>query len=96
MVLWELSFKKAKAFGYFRPTKVPRRRQKKPEMITEMEFNSAGSSFSFLFRRKAKRKEKPDKKIKLQMQNPCRSFTGRVLFVLEFNYYRLISARWKP
>ena len=65
MVLWELSSKKAGAFGYFRPTKVPRRRQKeKPEMITEMEFNSAGSSFSFLFRRKekqkeAKRKEKP-------------------------------------
>ena len=63
LVLWELSFKKAEALGYFRPTKVPRRRQKeKPEMITEMEFNSAGSSFSFLFRRKAKRKEKPDKK----------------------------------
>ena len=41
MVLWELSSKKAGAFGYFRPTKVPRRRQKeKPEMITEMEFNS--------------------------------------------------------
>ena len=41
LVLWELSFKKAEAFGYFRPTKVPRRRQKeKPEMITEMEFNS--------------------------------------------------------
>ena len=65
-------------------------------MITEMEFNSAGSSFSFLFRRKAKRKEKPDKKIKLQMKNPCRSFTGRVLFVLEFNYYRLIPASRKP
>ena len=27
LVLWELSFKKAEAFGYFRPTKVPRRRQ---------------------------------------------------------------------
>ena len=41
LVLWELSFKKAEAFGYFRPTKVPRRRQKeKPEMITEMELNS--------------------------------------------------------
>lgn len=41
MVLWELSSKKAEAFGYFRPTKVPRRRQKeKPEMITEMELNS--------------------------------------------------------
>ena len=41
LVLWELSFKKAEAFGYFRPTKVPRRRQKeKTEMITEMEFNS--------------------------------------------------------
>ena len=41
LVLWELSFKKAEAFGYFRPTKEPRRRQKeKPEMITEMEFNS--------------------------------------------------------
>ena len=57
------------------------------------------SSFSFLFRRKekrkeAKRKEKPKEKIQLQMQNPCRSFTGRVLFVLEFNYYRLNPARW--
>ena len=41
LVLWELSFKKAEAFGYFRPTKAPRRRQKeKPEMITEMELNS--------------------------------------------------------
>ena len=55
------------------------------------------SSFSFLFGRKekrkeAKRKEKPEEKIQLQMQNPCRSFTGRVLFVLEFNYYRLIPA----
>ena len=38
------------------------------------------------------RKEKPEEKIQLQMQNPCRSFTGRVLFVLEFNYYRLIPA----
>ena len=28
LVLWELSFKKAEAFGYFRPTKVPRRRQR--------------------------------------------------------------------
>ena len=36
LVLWELSFKKAEAFGYFRSTKVPRRRQKEePEMITE-------------------------------------------------------------
>ena len=97
LVLLELSFKKAEAFGYFRPTKVPRRRQKeKPEMITEIEFNSAGSSFSFLFRRKAKRKEKPEEKIQLQMKNPCRSFTGRVLFVLEFNYYRLIPASRKP
>ena len=55
------------------------------------------SSFSFLFGRKekrkeAKRKEKPEEKIQLQMKNPCRSFTGRVLFVLEFNYYRLIPA----
>ena len=66
-----------------------------------MECNSAGSSFSFLFRRKAKRKEakrkeKPEEKIQLQMQNPCRSFTVRVLFVLEFNYYRLIPASRKP
>ena len=55
------------------------------------------SSFSFLFGRKekqkeAKRKEKPKEKIQLQMKNPCRSFTGRVLFVLEFNYCRLIPA----
>lgn len=50
------------------------------------------SSFSFLFGRKEKRKEKPKEKIQLQMQNPCRSFTGRVLFVLEFNYCRLIPA----
>ena len=26
------------------------------------------------------------------MKNPCRNFTGRVLFVLEFNYCRLIPA----
>ena len=51
--------------------------------------------FSFQEKRKEKRskeKRKALRKIKLQMKNPCRSFTGRVLFVLEFNYCRLIPA----